>query len=333
MRYNKSTMKKKSGIALFIFGILMLVVAGVLLWAVFNHEWLMDWWRGKDYQPVGEMGQIMKGLKLTDRGEFLFKASQPVLSSQDEFNAKCRPVMDEEMAVLGCYTDFNIYVYDIQSEELDGIKELTTAHELLHAVWARMNDEEKKALMGDLRTVYNSNVDKLRDEIEGYDESEQQEELYVRAGTEVKNLTSILEKHYGEVFSDQDLIVSYYDKYITVFKEIEAEMDELKAEMADIDAKIQELSSEYERRFNQLEADIVSFNACADVAGCFKSEESFYSRRRELLAEQNALNGIYEQINDLISDYNKKVEKYNSDVTRTEKLNAAINSSKKVNEL
>ena len=53
-------MKKNSNVFLYVIGILLLAVAGVLVWAMLNLQWLEDWWRGKDYQPVGEMLKIRR---------------------------------------------------------------------------------------------------------------------------------------------------------------------------------------------------------------------------------------------------------------------------------
>lgn len=308
--------------------VLLILVAGLLV--IFNRDWIVDWWKGLSYQPSGEMARIMNDLKLTGRGEFLFKASGPKLSESEEFNAKCRDVLSDEMAVLGCYVGGDVFVYNIQSKELDGIRELTTAHELLHAVWARMSNAEKEGMLGDLRKVYQDNQEQLSKELDNYVSEQTQEELYVRAGTEVKNLPEKLEKHYAEIFSDQDLVVGFYDKYIGVFLEIEAEMDKLKAEMDGIQVQIDNLTKEYEQGVANLNAEIASFNRCAETAGCFGSESEFYARRGELVATQGALEAQYNQINALINEYNVRVEKYNADVTRTEKLNRVINSSVEV---
>ena len=310
------------------FIVMVLLVVAV----VYNWQWISDYARGLSYHPIGEMGRIMSELGLTDRGESLFKAVQPTLSSRDEFNEKCRTVMDDEVAVLGCYVGDNVYVYNIDSAELAGIRELTAAHELLHAVWARMSDEEKEEMSGELKKVL-SGAQYLDDELEIYDAGQRQEELFVRAGTEVAKLPDALEEKYAEVFSDQDRIVAFYDKYIAVFRAMEAEMDQLMVEMKDIETRINELMTEYEQRFAQLEADVESFNSCAEVAGCFGSEGEFYARRSALVAEQDALEIMYDEINGLIDNYNTKVERYNTDVTRTEKLNRMINSNTRPEEL
>lgn len=323
-------MKRKSNIALYVIGVVLVVVAGVMLWAILNRQWVYDFWRGLNYQPVGEMERIRDDLGLTERGEFLFKAARPVLSSRSEFNDKCRTVLDEEMAVLGCYTNDDIYIYDIESAELDGIRELTTAHELLHAVWARMSEQEKTELATELAKVLTENQDFLEEEINRYAATEQQEELFVRAGTEVKKLPEKLEQLYGEIFRNQDAVVEFYDKYIAVFRRIEAEMEKLKSEMEALQAEIDAKTAEYENAVAKLNAEIAEFNHCAETAGCFVSEGVFYARRAELLNEQAGLEVLFNIINGLVDDYNVKVEQYNADVVHGDELNRKINSASEV---
>lgn len=296
---------------------------------VINRAWIYDWWRGMGYQPSVEMTQIRDDLGLTERGKFLFNAVQPELDDRDEFNTNCRSELDMEMAVLGCYKDGSIYVYDITDEELSGIRELTTAHELLHAVWARMGDGERRELSLVLAQVFETNQDLLEEELETYEMGDRQEELYVRAGTEVKNLPDSLEKHYAGIFEDQDAVVDFYESYIGVFRQIEAEMDALMGEIETMGVEIEEKTSEYELRLGQLNAGITSFNSCAEVVGCFNNESEFYVRRRALVAEQGALMEMYSEINNLVDRYNELVVEYNADVIHVQKLNSIVNSSDK----
>lgn len=317
---------RKRHIFSWVFLVVFVVLAMVV---VLNRGWIYDWYRGISYQPSGEMIAIRDKLQLTGRGEFLFNAAQPELNEATEFNKNCRQDEDE-VAVLGCYAAGNIYVYNIDAVELNGIRELTAAHELLHAVWARMSDDEKVALVEPLTRTFEKNQAFLGEEINTYDVSEKQEELYVRAGTEVKDLPETLEKHYAEIFRDQDRVVDLYNSYITVFREIKAEIEELANEMEELKVEIGVKTAEYERMFNQLEADIVSFNSCAEVAGCFNSESEFYLRRNELVGRQNELNILNDEINELINEYNAKVDLYNEDVTESRKLQEMINSNSKV---
>lgn len=309
--------------------LILAVLAAMAVAVVLNRQRIYDFFRGISYKPTAEMVEIREKLNLTDEGVFLFNASRPELNVRDEFNEKCRAGQDFEVAVLGCYMDGNIYVYDIESEELDGIRELTTAHELLHAAYARMPSAEKEELEPILKKIYAENGEILRDDISTYDDESRMEEIYVRAGTEIKALPDVLEKEYARIFRNQDGVVGYYEKYIAVFREVEAEMDALADEIETLADSIEEKTDGYERRLGQLNADIVSFNSCAEVQGCMKSEDEFNTRRAGLVAEQEALEGLYKEINELIEQYNQKIETYNKDVLRSNELNRIINSSER----
>lgn len=323
----KSTTASK--VAKWIFFVLTIaIIAGIML----QRDWLYDWYRGITYEPSSEMANIRKSLKLTGRGEFLFNAAQPILNSDDEFNSYCRHT-DTEIAILGCYTNDDIHIYNITAAELQGIRELTAAHELLHVVFARMPETQKSEFKPILEQVYYANLDILESDINTYDDSEKFEELYVRAGTEIKNLPAKLESHYAEFFTDQDHIVDFYNSYISVFRQLEAELNALSAEMDVLNNQITAKTAEYESRAAQLNADIISFNSCAEVPGCFASNAAFRTRRNQILAEQSALDALYNEINQLIATYNQKVEIYNEYVIKNEKLNMVINSSIKPDSL
>ena len=320
-------MKKKS---LIIFlEISLFVIIGLGLAVYFNHVFIYDFFRGKTYQPSSEMVAIRDSLNLTERGRFLFDASQPALNNEEDFNYNCQSD-DEESAILGCYTEKNIYVYNITEERLKGIRELTTAHELLHAVYERMSVGERDAIRADLEKIYLNNLEALKEEIDVYDSEEQLEEIYVRVGTEIKDLTADLEEHFGTIFQDQDAVVDFYNSYIGVFKQLDNELDRLQAEMEDLNTKIDEGTDEYQRRAGQLDADIISFNSCAEVAGCFETEEKFNAKRNQLIAEQNALNALYDEIDGMINRYNELVEQYNNNAIESNNLQNIINSHVRV---
>lgn len=311
-----------------------LILAGLLavvIVLVLQRDRVYDYYRGITYKPSAEMMKIRDSLDLTSEGEFIFNASQPALSERDEFNQNCRPT-DAETAILGCYVMENIYVYNIEDEQLKGIKELTAAHELLHAVYARMSDEEKNNLESVLGQVYKDNKEILEDDLKIYSSSERSEELYVRAGTEVKTLPDVLEKHYAQYFTNQDKVVSYYDSYIAVFRRLKAELKALEAEMSELNTKIDNMTTEYKNRVVQYEADVNQFNNCADTMGCFSSQWEFDTRRNVLVNEQIALDVLYDEISNLIAEYNKKVEVYNSDVIETNRLTDKMNSNVKPKE-
>lgn len=314
--------------------IVILTIAGVILTLAaiaiaLNFSFLKDLFVGMKYAPSAEMTYIRDELKLAPRGWVIFNASFPELKEKQEFNQYCRE-SENTAAVLGCYKGDKIYVYDIVSDELKGIKELTSAHELLHAVYSRMNAQDKDRLGNLAREVYDKNKEIMGEEIELYDDAQKAEEMYVRAGTEVANLPSELENHFAEIFEDQDLIVSYYDSYIKVFREIEAKMNEIHAKIETLGQEIEAKTSEYESGVAALNGSINEFNNCARTPNCFTSNYVFNRQRNVLLNRQNELSGLYNSINNLINQYNALVTEYNENVLHGQILNQAINSSEKV---
>ena len=306
-----------------------MVIAIVVAW---RWEWIYDWYRGIIYQPSAEMATIRTKLKLTGQGEFIFNAAQPELNDAADFNENCR--QDEtEVAVLGCYTLGNIYVYDIKDTRLDGIRELTAAHELLHAFWAKMDNGERERLQPILNQVYKNNLIILKDDIETYAESERLEEIFVRAGTEIKELPVELEEIYARVFESQDAVVDFYDNYSAVFREMKTRLENLADELESLKSQIDEKIHEYEVGVANLEKDIINFNSCAETVGCFQSNAEFYAQRNALIACESALNVLNDEVNVLIDNYNDKVNEYNSNALESRRLQNIINSKAETTEI
>ena len=127
--------------------------------------------------------------------------------------------------------------------------------------------------------------------------------------------------------------MSYYDSYIAVFRKLKAELETLEQEMNELNSKIDSMTLEYETRVAQYEKDVNTFNVCADTVGCFTSQWEFDTKRNALVNEMNALDALYDEISDLIAQYNEKVKVYNNDVIETNRLNDKMNSSVKPKEV
>ena len=311
-----------------VFAAIIVVTAVVIS----NFGVISDFIVGMHYQPSSEMAQIRTDLELTGKGTSIFNASQPELMERVNFNQKCREV-ENEAAILGCYTEGQIYVYDVSLEELAGIRELATAHELLHAVYARMSQDERAKLTDSLAQVLEENKDLLGAEIESYSDEQRQEELYVRAGTEIRDLPADLEAHYAEIFANQDKIADFYESYIAVFRGIERKLKSLFAEIQSLQNEIGAKTSEYESGVASLNARIAEFNECAKTLNCFASVAVFNSQRAGLLNEQQNLKAAYTEISALVSKYNALVNEYNENVLHGQTLNMEINSSVNVEEV
>ena len=308
------------------------LVIGIFI--ALNFQNLADSFAGFGYAPSPEMAEIKSSLALTGDGERIFNASRPVLESQDNFNEICDSHV-KETSVLGCYTNRTVYIYDIKSDELKGVKESTAAHEFLHAVWSRLSAGEKTRIGDLLNEVYQDPKyhETLEKDLKNYSENDQKDELHSRVGTEVRNLPDELEKHYAKYFHDQDKVVDFYQSYIKPFETLKNQIESLAETLEKTKSQIDSKTSEYKTRAEALNTAISEFNNCADTLNCFTDRSDFNARRSELVAEQAAVNDLYTEVDILVKDYNVKVEEYNSNILKNRNLEDVINSNSKVNNL
>lgn len=297
-----------------------------------NRTVISDSLRGLFYHPSAEMESIRGELQLTGEGERVFNASFPELDEKNAFNQRCKS-HDGNSYILGCYVDGGIFVYNITDERFEGIRESTLAHELLHAVYARMSDSEKISLSVLLEEVYRAHGKTLGDELAVYDGSKRYDELYARIGTEIKDLPEELEKHYAKVFKNQDNIVSFYDKYGTPLREVRETFERLEGELASLKAQIETKRTEYETKVAVHNQEVGEFNNCADRVGCFASDYALNTRRAELLKRQNELNELHAEISELVDTHNAKVDEYNDNIAKNEALTDVINSNAKIEKI
>ena len=323
-------MKKSALTSIFVMIVILTLGVGFYL----NRVYLSDLFMSMQYKEPAEVAEIEKGLRLTRGGSLIFRATKPELQDKVDFNANCRET-NANISILGCYVGGRIHVYNIQSDELEGIIESTAAHELLHAVWERMDRDEKKRVGELLTEVYESKEhhEDLVADLKNYTESETLDELHSRIGTEIKNLPMELEKHYAKYFEDQDLVVDYYDNYNDVFTILKNERTELESWLKQKKQEIETKISEYESERERLMGEVQEFNNCATTAGCFDSQTVFWTRREQLLNWQDELNNQYGEIDEMISAYNIKVQEYNDNLLHGTELNNIINSAVQENNL
>ena len=321
--YMEPAPKTKKPYLLIIAPLLLIVL--IVLYLVFRTQ-INDLFLGIGYNPTPDMSAVRDSLQLTADGTRIFNATHPLLASRDDFNASCES-HDEAVSVLGCYTGDRVYVYNIEDETLSGIRESTTAHEFLHAVWSRLTGLERSELVPALESVYSAHADDLKETIDAYPNEERIGELYVRSATQIADLPEILEKHYAKFFRDQDAIAAFYASYIAPFNEIKEQITKLKSELDALEKEINDKSAALDARSAAFSATVSEFNACAEKAGCFSSNAVFQARRAELVAEQQAINAANEAINRLIDNYNQKADTYNSSIVRSTELQDLINSN------
>ncbi|AKM80119.1 TPA: hypothetical protein DDX46_02190 [Candidatus Saccharibacteria bacterium] len=306
--------------------ILFLVLAG-LLW--FNRQLVVDWISYRQYTPTSEFAAFAERTTMTREGKFYLYASHPSLEKTQNFNKLCDR-KESSSAVLGCYAANKIYVYDIDDTKLDGIREVTTAHEMLHAAYQRLGSDEKTKVNALLDAEYRKRADDtaLAERMDFYKRTqpgEHDNELHSIIGTEYDGISNELEKYYERYFDNRAALVQLHAKYAAEFTKLKDEATSLSRQLKDKSGAIETGSAQYNESVKNLNGDIESFNSRA-TAGQFTSRSEFNSERAALLSRINALEQQRSEIDEQIKLYESLRQRYNATVDESQQLYNSIDS-------
>lgn len=318
---------RSSVIAAAIVSVVIFAFAG---WLLLNKQFVIDQVSIWSYEAPANVIALEDRIDFSDQGKFYFRTTHPKLTGSDEFNVGC-PRQETGSPILGCYTEGRIYIYDITNEKLDGIEEVTAAHEMLHAVWERMSDTEQQRIGKLLRAAY-ANIDNpdLTERMDYYNRTEPGEfenELHSIIGTEVGNLGAELDTYYAKFFKDRQKVLDFHTKYSAVFKDLQTRSENLYNELVVIGKSIEKRSAQYSIDVATLSSDIEAFNTKADK-GEFNSMSQFNSERAALVARTNQLDADRIAINNDIKTYKEKYAEYQELGTQIESLNKSLDSIK-----
>lgn len=288
-----------------------------------------DEFKAGDYALTGDLSSIVSSLNLTSRAKLILRATHPELQEKASFNQSCNS-HSQEIYVLGCYREDQdrLYVYNVNSSELPGVREVTTAHEMLHAAYHRLLFWEKNDLNTQLQSVYDQlpTDSDLRVSMQNYRSDEFHDELHSRLGTEVKNLPATLERYYQRYFIDRQAIVKFNEQYHNVFTELQRQTDRLKESIEAKKQSIENKTKEYQTQKQQLNEVISDFNSRA-ARGDFSSQSDFNTKRQSIVSRIDALNREYDQLKQAIEELNSEIAKYNQSIYHNNELIDQINSN------
>lgn len=286
--------------------LLLVIISGTVLGAI-KHQDIYDWWRLRNYIPPARIVEIADGARMSELGRKLFYVHKPELNGRDEFNRNCSGF--EQTIILGCYiTHWRIYIFDVNDPRLDGIEEVTAAHEMLHAAYDRLSSAEKSRI-DKLTAEYYSQMEneRVKKVVESYreqDPSSVPNELHSILPTEVLDLGPELEQYYAKYFINRQEVVHLSLRYEAVFTQQQERIALLANEIASLQ--------------NQLNTDKVTITN-------FENNIKVEAERLEALRagnnveEYNAAVPGYNQMirtyRNLISAYNNKVKRLNALIT------------------
>lgn len=308
------------------FGVGTVVAASVLADSRDLGAAVADRQAAEAFEPDATIAGFAERTAMSTRGRALYYASHPSVEPTTGFNELCGYGASDEI-VLGCYTGSDIYISDVDNPDLDGIRDVTAAHEMLHAAWDRLDDDERSELGAQLEAAYETLPEggTVAERLELYRTGglgERVNELHSILGTEAVDLPPALEAHYAQYFTDRSVVVGLNARYEAVFTDLENRITDLvariEASYVDLTARVEANNAEYDA----LNAEIDSFNSRAD-SGDFASQSAFDAARADLLARGEAIDARRDAIDADIAAYDAlrtELEGLNADA-------AALNKS------
>jgi len=303
----------------------VLVLALLGGWWILNNQYkISDWFALRSYDAPDYVVGYADDTAMSDYGRKIFYVAKPELDQKETFNTNC-PIPDRSL-VLGCYSNGAIYVFDVQDKRLDGVEEVTAAHEMLHAAYARLGGSDERnlnALLDEqLAEITDTRVLELVEQYRRDDPDSLYNEMHSIFGTEVKELVPALEEHYGEYFIDRSQVVAISESYEQVFldidnniKNLENEISALKVQINDQEASITVLQASIDSESAKLEA----LRASGDIPGYNAGVPAFNAT----IANYNSQVDSYKA---LVARHNDKVEERNLLATTQNELVQSLDS-------
>ena len=246
----------------------------------------------------------------------VFYVNHPLLQAKASFTAACPNGGGEKTIILGCYhgNQNGIFLLQVTDKRLDGVTQVTAAHEMLHAEYERLSAQDRKQVDSQLVDFYEHGLQdqRIKDTIESYKKSEPNavvDEMHSVFGTEVPNLPVALEKHYQQYFIDRSKVTAYAAQYQSEFSSRQATIKQddvllsaLKQRIDSIEAGLSgqqaQITSQQQRLVAQrrrgdtggYNAGVPSYNAMIDAYnGQVKSVQQLVSQYNQLVAARNAI--------------------------------------------
>jgi hypothetical protein len=268
---------------------------------------IADWWELRDYNPPSSVEQLATQDTMTDSARHIFYVNHPqIISDVATFRRTCS--FSEQTIVLGCYHpgQQGIDVFDVKDQRLNGVQQVTSAHEMLHAAYERLSGQEKQNINARLLDYYEHDLNdtRVKQTIELYKQSEPSDlinEMHSVFGTELTVLPNPLENYYKRYFNDRSVVARLADSYEGEFT---SRTDQIKA----YDDQLAAMKKQIENDEQSLDAQLANLDA--DRASVERSRSStvvaaYNSRVYAYNSGVRNLQAQISQYNDLVDTRNK----------------------------
>lgn len=308
---------------------LLLVLLALIVWTLLNPYRLLGWYKLRGYTPPAEVAALADETSMTDAAKHLFYINHPAIEEKANFRENC-PKYDNQTITIGCYLggQRGIHILSVTDERLNGVEEVTAAHEMLHAAYERLGRAERQRI-NMLLDEYAANQlqdDRIKAALKGYEVSEpgqQHNEMHSIFGTEIVELPAELEQYYARYFESRQQVARLAARYQDAFQSRQAAIkhydDQLAALASQIKANTATLQAEGES-IEKRRAALDQMRTAGDI-------EDYNAGVAPFNASIDRYNNLLEETKAIIAQYNHMVEERNAIAAQSVELQEAIDSS------
>lgn len=295
-----------------------------------NQALFEDWLNLHPQAPSAAIARLARATTMTRSAQRLFYRQHPRLESAQTFIRQCQ--VPEKAIMLGCYIHQGqtgkIVIQHVTDPRLKGIMEVTAAHEMLHAAYAKLRKSERRQLDDHLlRAAVRVTDQRLLSVLQDYRRQNSalyRNELHSHLGTELADLGDPkLEQHYQRYFHDRQRIVALAQRSSHTLQTLDAIADRLKPEIEQLETTLKQLEATLQASETRLQLSHQDLNAReADLLRTKDMAEAAFRRRDpqayQLAAEFNTQKA---QFNQQVDQHNERTQQHKS---RIDDFNAQV---------
>lgn len=287
------------------------VISGLIL---SQKQQIVDAYRLHNYVPPAAIAQIASDDTFTPQTRRVYYVNKPMIQNKAEFKSECPNGGGEKTIILGCYHggQGGIYLLQVNDPRLNGVTQVTAAHETLHAAYDRLSGNERKGVDAMLLDYYKTGLkdDRIKKTIEGYKISEPKDvvnEMHSIFGTEVATLPKDLENYYTKYFIDRSKVIGYANQYQAEFtsrqetiKRDDAKLIEIKNQIKDIESNL----GARQARISATQQDLLAKKRNGDTGGYNAGVPGYNADIDEYNRQVATAQSLVKQYNQLVSERN-----------------------------
>ena len=164
------TRQRKIFFSIFLFFVL---TVSLIFWQSQN---IIDWAKLVNYVPPAKIKTLADQDTMNSYTRKLFYLNKPAILTGSQFSTQCPNSASTISTILGCYhpDQKGIFLFKVDNPELNGVEQVTAAHEVLHCIWARLSPSDKKTVGDMLTSFYNTGLKDpaVKSEISIYQQTE-----------------------------------------------------------------------------------------------------------------------------------------------------------------